>query len=62
MKRAVIKSDLALLDLEQTSDYLAKRSPRAALRFVDAAENVFERLATMPGIGTLYQPRNPAYG
>ena len=41
MTGRIIKSDLALDDLEEHAEYLRLRSPRAALRFLDAAEAIF---------------------
>ena len=49
MSRRIIKSDLALNDLEEQAEYLRQHSPRAALRFLDAAETTFRQLASMPG-------------
>jgi toxin ParE1/3/4 len=37
------------------------RNPRAALRFLDAAEALFHQLASMPGIGQLYEATDPSY-
>ena len=52
MTRTVLKADTAVLDLEDASDYLWRRSPASALRFLEAAEDTFRRLAGRPGIGT----------
>jgi toxin ParE1/3/4 len=61
MTRRIIKSDLALDDLEEHAEYLRLRSPRAALRFLDAAEAIFRQLASMPGIGESYETTDPLY-
>jgi toxin ParE1/3/4 len=61
MSRRIIKSDLALNDLEGQAEYLRQHSPRAALRFLDAAEATFRQLASMPGIGEQYETDNPLY-
>ena len=61
MSRRIIKSDLALNDLEDQAEYLRQHSPRTALRFLDAAEDTLRQLATMPGIGERYVTDNPSY-
>jgi toxin ParE1/3/4 len=61
MTRRITKSDLALNDLEEQAEYIRLRNPRAALRFLDAAEALFCQLASMPGIGQLYETTNPLY-
>jgi len=61
MSRRIIKSDLALGDLEEQAEYLRQQSPRAALRFLDAAEVIFRQLASMPGIGERYETDNPLF-
>jgi toxin ParE1/3/4 len=61
MTRRIIKSDLALIDLEEQAEYIRLRSPKAALRFLDAAEALFGQLALMPGIGEPYETTNPLY-
>jgi toxin ParE1/3/4 len=59
MTRRIIRSDRALADLEEHAEYIRQRSPRAALRFLDAVESLFHQLASMPGIGQLYQTTHP---
>lgn len=59
-ERRIIKHDRALRDLEHRSDYIYQHNPRAALRFLDAAEATIRHLATSPGIGTSYDPDHPA--
>ena len=61
MTHRIIKSDLALNDLEEQAEYIRMRNPRAALRFLDAAEAVLRQLASMPGIGQSYETTNPLY-
>jgi toxin ParE1/3/4 len=48
-------AELALRDLESISDYIAKDSPRTALRFLTAAERTFVLLADHPHMGTVYE-------
>lgn len=57
----IIKSALALGDLEEQAEYIRQRNPRAALRFLEAAEGTFRLLASMPGIGERYETDNPLY-
>jgi toxin ParE1/3/4 len=59
-KRRIIKHDRALRDLEHRSDYIHQHNPRAALRFLNAAEVTIRRLAMSPGIGARYDPDHPA--
>lgn len=59
MTHRIIKSDLALTDLEEQAEYIRLRNPRAALRFLDAAEALFRQLASMPGIGQFYETTHP---
>jgi toxin ParE1/3/4 len=48
-------------DLVEIVAYLAERSEAAARRFRTEAETTFTRLAGMPGMGTQYEPDEPAY-
>jgi toxin ParE1/3/4 len=59
MTRRIIKSDLALSDLEEQAEGFRLRSPKAALRFLEAAEALFRQLASMPGIGEPFETANP---
>ncbi len=61
MTHRIIKSDLALTDLEEQAEYIRLRNPGAALRFLDAVETLFRQLASMPGIGQLYETTNPLF-
>jgi toxin ParE1/3/4 len=61
MTRRIIKSDLALNDLEEQAESIRLRSPKAALRFLDAAEALFRQLASMPGIGERFETDNPLF-
>lgn len=61
MSRRVIRSDLVLIDMEEQSEYIRQHSPRAALRFLSAAEAIFRQLASMPGMGERYKTDNPLF-
>jgi toxin ParE1/3/4 len=61
MTGRIIKSALALNDLEEQAEYIRLRSPRAALRFLDAAEALFRQLASMPGMGEPFESDNPLF-
>jgi toxin ParE1/3/4 len=61
MSRRVLKSDLALADLEEQAEYIRLRSPKSALRFLEATEALFRQLSSMPGIGEEYKTTNPLY-
>lgn len=59
-KRRIVKHAHALRDLERRSESIRQHNPRAALRFLDAAEATFRLLAASPHIGTRYDPDLPA--
>ncbi len=61
MNRRIIRSDLALNDLAELAEYIRQHNPRAALRFLKAAEATFRQLASMPGMGERYETGNPLY-
>lgn len=48
-------------DLVEIVAYLAERSEGSARRFRAEAQATFTRLAGMPGMGTRYEPDEPAY-
>jgi toxin ParE1/3/4 len=53
MKR-ILKHRQATEDLLGHASYIAKDSPDAAMRLLDAAEDAFEKLAAMPGMGPVW--------
>lgn len=54
--RYIKKSPKALTDLEDISSYLLLHaSLRTAERFLEAAEQTFMKLATMPGMGSQFE-------
>jgi toxin ParE1/3/4 len=55
----VVRERLAEIDLTEHVEYLARERPSAALRFIDAVERAFARLAAMPEPGPVRQCRNP---
>lgn len=61
MSREIHQRAQARGDLVEAVAYLAERSEQAARRFRAQAEATFGRLAASPGIGTSYQPEDPAY-
>jgi toxin ParE1/3/4 len=50
VKRRVLVREAARDDLEEQAEFLARTSPGSALRFLDAAEAAFRRLARSPGL------------
>ena len=58
-KRRIIKRERAVRDLECRSDYIQQHNPRAALRFLDAAEATFRLLAVQPALGARYEFDHP---
>ena len=58
----IIRRPAANRDLVTAFRYYAREaSLRVADRFFAEAEATFARLATMPGIGTRYEPHEPLY-
>lgn len=62
MTLQVIRHDAAEQDLIRHVEHIAQNSPKSARRFLQAAEDAFERLAFLPGLGTLCEFRNPLVG
>jgi toxin ParE1/3/4 len=63
MRRLVRRRDRARQDLIDIFRFLAREADlRTAGRFFLQAETTFKRLARMPGLGSLYEPENPAFG
>lgn len=58
MKR-IIKRALAYLDLDECAEFIGRDNPRAALRFLEAADEEIERLAKMPGMGGPWETSDP---
>jgi toxin ParE1/3/4 len=61
MSRRIIRTDVALDDLDAQSEYIRQHNPRAALRFLGAAEATFRQLASMPGLGERFETDNTLY-
>ncbi len=55
-KLRIIKHERALRDLQSRSEYIRQQSPRAAIRFLNAAEATFRLLAAQPGLSARYDP------
>ena len=53
MKR-VLRHDRVKEDLFGHASYIAKDNPDAAIRLLEAAEDAFEQLAAMPGMGPVW--------
>ena len=60
MKNKVQRSPRALTDLLEIHDYIDDDNPKAADRFLDAAEECFKLITRMPGIGRRWLPIRPA--
>lgn len=50
----------AFQDMDEISARIGQDSPRASVRFLEAAQETFDRIAEMPGIGALRNYGNPA--
>ena len=57
----LIVHDRAKSDLDDIADYIADDSIDAALRFYQAAQEAFNRLADFPGAGAPHPTGNPIY-
>lgn len=56
---SIIRSPQAEQELDEIANYLALRSSRIALRFLDAVQSALDRLANFPDLGSLYETTNP---
>ncbi|MBI3468450.1 MAG: type II toxin-antitoxin system RelE/ParE family toxin [Planctomycetes bacterium] len=61
MTREVIKYPAVLDDLYGQAAYISGDSPEAATRFLNAAEQTFEHLASMPDLGAVQNFKSPAF-
>jgi toxin ParE1/3/4 len=61
VKPSVRKTPRALRDLAELSQFIARDDVDVALRFLDAADEACEKLAAMPGMGTVRGFTNPAF-
>ena len=59
MMPSVRKSPKARRDLAEIAAYIAFDNPSAADRFLIAAEDAFDKLARMPGMGALHEFSEP---
>jgi toxin ParE1/3/4 len=60
MKYRIVLKNQAERDLRQAAtDLLARRNQDSAIRFLEAAEQSFDRLAQMPAIGKKCQTQHP---
>jgi toxin ParE1/3/4 len=51
MERRILRRLRAYKDVERISDFIAKDSPQAALRFVEQVEQSLQELAKFPSLG-----------
>jgi toxin ParE1/3/4 len=59
---SIVRARAALRDLDENADYLQSQSgPERAIRFLRAAEATFQRLATLPNMGTAFDPGDPRF-
>jgi toxin ParE1/3/4 len=59
VKKRVVRTGLAEVDLLEHLDYISVDNPDAALRLIEAVEQAFERLSEMPEIGSIREFANP---
>lgn len=55
MSLEIVKHSLAKDDLAELAEFIRRRSPRTALRFLKAAERSLAHLATMPELGAVVE-------
>ena len=56
----ILKTSAAQRDLDRIAAYLQEQaSPRVAVRFLDASNRDFARLARMPGLGSICESDHP---
>jgi toxin ParE1/3/4 len=51
--------EAAINDLDQLAAFIQQDSPTAAIRFLEAAEKTFCLLTRSPGLGEVFESRNP---
>jgi toxin ParE1/3/4 len=51
MTGRILRTEAALRDLNEQAKFIQRDSPDAAIRFLRAAEEAFDRLAAMPELG-----------
>lgn len=56
----VVKRSAAERDLDEIASFLQQASPYTAIRFLEAVDRASERLAEMPGLGSLGESAHPA--
>jgi toxin ParE1/3/4 len=56
----VVLQPAAQRDLEEITDFLDQRSLQVAIRFTFKASETFDKLLSMPGLGSLLEIPNPA--
>lgn len=59
MKKRVVLTRLAEVDLIEHFDYIANDNTDAALRFAESIEQASDRLSQMPKIGSIWEFSNP---
>jgi toxin ParE1/3/4 len=59
MTRKIIRPQIVDEDLAGLAQYIARDNAEAALRFLEAAELAFQKLAEMPGMAGLWESPNP---
>ncbi|MTJ09490.1 MULTISPECIES: type II toxin-antitoxin system RelE/ParE family toxin [unclassified Anabaena] len=59
MTRRIVIRPKASLDLDEQFAYIAENNFNAALSFFDATRQTFSQLAQLPGIGGIYNAKNP---
>jgi toxin ParE1/3/4 len=59
MSGRVVKHPRVFIDLDEQATYLQSDSLRVAIRFLEQAEQTFEMLAGMPGLGKAYDSDAP---
>jgi toxin ParE1/3/4 len=59
MTRRIVIRPKASVDLDEQFAYIADSNFDAALSFFDATRQTFSQLARLPGIGSVYNVKNP---
>lgn len=59
MTKRIIITPKASSDIDEHFTYIAQDNVQAALQFFDATRETFAQIARLPGIGSLYQLKNP---
>ena len=57
----IVERPKARQELEDIACYIGKHRPSGARRFLTAAQKIYQMLAVMPAMGSLWEPEDPHF-